>query len=198
MVNRKPKVNPNPKQSKANTQYNATTKTLVGIKPKTLVDTDTGECITVDEITKIHYGAKQFWKCYLMDFLAILGIIDNRQVDIFIYIVQNTNPQNNLFIGTYKRIATDTGASEATIARIMAKLVTNNFVRKIQNGVYAINPNILAKGDEKKRQILLTYYNTETGKAESGTTTVVSRTKRPAIPPTEAELESQGQQKLIE
>ena len=38
-----------------------------------------------------------------MDFLSILGIIDNKQVDIFIYIVENTNQSNNVFLGTYKK-----------------------------------------------------------------------------------------------
>ncbi|MGG3519764.1 replication/maintenance protein RepL [Bacillus pseudomycoides] len=40
----------------------------------------------------------------------------------------------------------------------MRKLQANNFIKKKQNGVYIINPNIMMKGNDTKRQILLSYY----------------------------------------
>ena len=86
-----------------NMEYISQTQTLVGQRKRELLDTQTGEIIWVDQITKRTYGTKNFWKCYLMDFLTVLGIIDSRQLDIFIYIVENTNPSNNIFIGTYKK-----------------------------------------------------------------------------------------------
>ena len=116
-----------------NLEYISQTQTLIGTKKKELVDTETGEKIYVDQITKRIYGDKNFWKCYLMDFLVVLGIIDSRQVDVFIYIVANTNQSNNTFIGTYKKISNDTKCSSATIARIMKKLQDNNFIKKVQN-----------------------------------------------------------------
>ena len=121
-----------------NLEYISETQTLVGSKKRHLVDVDTGESILVDQVTKRVYGTKQFWKCYLMDFLTVLGIIDNKQVDIFIYIVENTNQTTNLFIGTYDKIAKDVGVSRPTIARIMKKLQENNFVKKVQNGLWLI------------------------------------------------------------
>lgn len=164
-------------------EYNSHTQTLIGEKKRVLEDKVTGEIITVDQITKRVYGTKNFWKCYLMDFLTVLGIIDSKQLDIFIYIVENTNQHNNTFIGTYKKIAKDVGVSEPTISRIMKKLQDNNFIRKIQNGVWLINPNILMKGNDNKRQILLTYYDSE----EPINQITMSRTKRKPLPnlPTE-------------
>ena len=58
-------------------EYNGDTQTLVGTQKRKLIDEDTGERILVDQITKRVYGTKQFWKCYLMDFLTVLGIIHN-------------------------------------------------------------------------------------------------------------------------
>lgn len=78
-------------------------KTVITSKQRELIDRETGELITVEQVNKLVYGTKNFWKCYLMDFLSILGIIDNKQVDIFIYIVENTNQSNNVFLGTYKK-----------------------------------------------------------------------------------------------
>nr|WP_103626114.1 replication/maintenance protein RepL [Bacillus thuringiensis] len=144
-----------------NLEYHTESQTLVGQKKRELVDTETGEVIHVDQITKRVYGTKNFWKMYLMDFLTVLGIIDNKQLDIFIYIAENTNQSNNLFIGTYKQIAKDVGVSEPTIAKLMKKLQANNFIKKKQNGVYIVNPNIMMKGNDTKRQILLSYYEEE-------------------------------------
>ena len=142
------------------------------------MDVDTGEMMTVDQITKRVYGTKNFWKCYLMDFLTVLGVMDSKQVDIFIYIVENTNQSNNTFLGTYDKIANDVGVSRPTIARIMKKLQENNFVKRIQNGAWLVNPNILMKGNDSKRQILLSYYESD----EPIDQITMSRTKRKPIP----------------
>ena len=142
-------------------QYIESTQTLIGHKPRELMDIETGEKILVDQITKRVYGSKRFWKVYLMDFLTVLGIVDSKQLDIFIYIVENTDPNKNIFLGTYQKIAKDTGVSEPTIAKLMKKLQNNHFIKRIQNGAWFVNPNILMKGDDRKRQILLSYYESD-------------------------------------
>ena len=119
-----------------------------------------------------------------MDFLTVLGIIDNRQLDVFIYIVENTNQSTNMFIGTYKKISKDTGCSSTTIARIMKKLQESNFIKKVQNGVWLVNPNILMKGNDNKRQILLSYYDSK----EPINEITFNRTKREVIETTENEV----------
>lgn len=161
-----------------NLEYISQTQTLIGSRKKGYIDMDTGEQIWVDQISKRTYGTKNFWKCYLIDFLTVLGIIDSKQLDIFIYIVENTNQSNNTFLGTYKKISADTGCSSRTIAKIMTKLQENNFIKKIQNGAWLVNPNILMKGNDKKRQILLTYYESEEPIEEI----TMSRTKRTPLP----------------
>ncbi len=159
-------------------EYNEHTQTLVGQKRRNLLDIDTGESMTVDQITKLVYGTKNFWKCYLMDFLSVLGILDSKQVDVFIYIVENTNQSNNTFLGTYDKISKDVGVSRPTIAKIMKKLQENNFIKKMQAGAWLVNPNILMKGNDQKRQILLTYYESE----EPINQITMSRTKRKPLP----------------
>lgn len=162
----------------ANLEYIQDTQTLVGNRKRELIDVQTGEQIFVDQITKRVYGSKNFWKCYLMDFLTVLGIIDSKQIDIFVFIVENTNQGNNTFIGTYKHISKEVGVSEPTIAKIMKKLQANNFIKKVQNGVWLVNPNILMKGNDTKRQILLSYYESEEPINEIS----MSRTKRTPLP----------------
>lgn len=175
-----------------NLKYISETQTLVGSKKRHLVDVDTGESILVDQVTKRVYGTKQFWKCYLMDFLTVLGIIDNKQVDIFIYIVENTNQTTNLFIGTYDKIAKDVGVSRPTIARIMKKLQENNFIKKVQNGLWLVNPNILMKGNDTKRQILLSYYESE----EPVNVLTMERVKRAPIEGGECDEDKKNPKKI--
>ena len=148
-------------KNKFNLEYNENTQTLIGTRQKELIDVETGVSIWVDQITKRAYGSKNFWKVYLMDFLTVLGIIDSKQLDVFIYIAENTNQSTNQFIGTYDKIAKDVNVSRPTIAKLMKKLQGNKFIKKVQNGVWLVNPNILMRGSDKKRQILLSYYQAD-------------------------------------
>ena len=142
-----------------NMEYQSDTQNLLGKKEKVYIDTETGEKIYAEQITKRAYGQKQFWKIYLMDFLHILGLADSKQIDVLIYILQNTEQANNTFVGTYKKIAKEANVSEPTIAKIMKKLQENHFIIKVQNGVWQVSPNIMMKGSEHKKSLLLNYYD---------------------------------------
>lgn len=140
-------------------EYSEQTQTLIGQTRKKLQDLDTGEVIEVDQITKRALGQKQFWKVYLMDFLAILGIIDSKQLDVLIFILENTTSANNVFLGTYRLIAEKTDISLDTVRRTMVKLQQKGFIKKIQNGAYQVSPNVMMKGNDRKKQLLLNYYD---------------------------------------
>lgn len=144
-------------------EYVSETQTLLGTQRKRLIDEDTGERIEVDQITKRALGQKQFWKIYLMDFLQVLGILDSKQVDILIHILENTEASNNTFIGTYDKIQESVGVSRGTVATVMKKLQENNFIKKVQNGVWQVSPNIMMKGSEYKKSLLLNYYDDSKG-----------------------------------
>lgn len=105
-------------------EYIEKTNTLIGTKRKELIDKETGEIIEVDQITKKVYGQKNFWKLYLSDFLHVLGGIENKQVAILKYILDNTHPSTNLFIGTYKTIQKNTHTSEALCLKVVSKFLT--------------------------------------------------------------------------
>lgn len=181
--------------SKTDLTYQQSTQTLIGEQKKTLQDLDTGEIIQVDQITKRIYGTKQFWKIYLMDFLAILGIIDSKQLDVFIHIAQHTNPTDNVFIGTYDDISKAVDVSRPTIAKIMHKLQQNNFIRLRHRGVWYVNPNILMKGNDTRRQILLSYYESNEPAEE---TVTISRGNRERIEETRTERPALEGQTTIE
>ena len=138
--------------------YNEDTQTLVGTKKRRLIDEDTGEKIEADQIFKRALGQRQFWKIYLIDFLQVLGVLDSKQIDILIYILEHTQAANNTFIGTYTKIQQAVGVAPATVAKVMTKLQEKKFIRKIQNGVWQVSEHIMMKGDENKKQLLISYY----------------------------------------
>lgn len=142
-------------------EYNEEKQLLIKSQIRTFTDNDTGEVFEAEQIIKRFYGQKQFWKVYLSDFLEILGILQSKQVDILVYILENTDSSNNTFLGTYKKIAKATGTSEPTIATVMKKLQENKFIKKIQNGAWQVSPRIMMKGSEFKKSLLINYYNEE-------------------------------------
>lgn len=124
----------------------------------TWTNNETGEIIKPLELEKRVVGRKTFLKCYMVDFLSVLGVFDTKQVDIFVYIIENTNLSTNLFIGTYSEISKNIKVSEPTIAKVFKKLQENNFITKIRGGLYTINPKILMKGNDRKKEILIRYH----------------------------------------
>ena len=123
-------------------EYSEKTQTVIGTKSRILQDKETGEEFPVNQVFKRVLGQKQFWKVYLMIFLQVLGILDSKQVDILVYILENTEPANNTFVGTYARIQKETGISQMTISRVLKKLQDANFLKKIQNGVWQVSSKL--------------------------------------------------------
>ena len=140
-------------------EYISSTQTLIGTQRKRLIDEDTGERYEVDQITKRALGQKQFWKIYLIDFLQVLGVLDSKQIDVLIYILENTETSTNTYIGTYRKTAEGSEVSLDTATKVMKKLQDSNFIKKVQNGVYQVSPNIMMKGSEHKKSLLLNYYD---------------------------------------
>lgn len=122
-----------------------------------MIDRETGEVMHVDEIKKYTANSKTFWKMYLTDFLGVLGIVESKQLDVFIYIADNTNPATNLFIGTQTEIAEACHCSRTTVSTMLIKLQNQHFVTKVRGGLYFVNPNVMMKGNENKRQMLITW-----------------------------------------
>lgn len=101
-----------------------------------------------------------------MDFLQILGILESKQLDVLIYILENTEQANNTFIGSQRDIANNTKISLYTVSKTIIKLQNAKFISKIKNNVYQINPQIMMKGSEYKKSLILNYYNEEDNRTE--------------------------------
>lgn len=144
-------------------EYSESGQTSYIRKPRQLVDVETGEVIEAEQVIKRVYGQRQFWKLYLADFLQILGLLESKQLDVLIYILEHTQPSNNTFIGTFAKISGDCSVSMDTVRRTMKKLKDAGFLLKVQNGVYVVSPDIMMKGSDGKKRLLLEYYDMALG-----------------------------------
>lgn len=132
---------------------------LVGTRVRTLVDPETGWEMDVEQTTKLLYGSKHFWKCYMSEFLKVMESLNGKQVKVFIYIIRHTRPSDNTFIGTYDKIVKGAECSRQTVAVTIKKLKKYGFIKKIQNGVWLINPDVLMKGNVFKHDSLRKKYD---------------------------------------
>ena len=139
-------------------EYLEENSTLVGQRTRKLVDQETGEVMQVNQVTKLAYGSKNFWKLYMKEFVSILKELNDKQYKVFVYILEHTRPSDNHFIATYQGIMKDVGCCRQTVASTLGKLKDNNFMRKVQTGVWIVNPDIILKGNDRKRSILLSEY----------------------------------------
>ncbi len=73
--------------------------------------------------------------------------------------MEHTRPSDNRFIATYQDIMEDIGCCKQTVASTLNKLKKKDFMRKIQAGVWIVNPDILIKGNDRKREMLLSEYH---------------------------------------
>lgn len=140
-------------------EYMEQNSTLIGQRTRTFIDRETGEIIEVNQNTKLVYGQKNFWKCYMRDFISVLKELNDKQYKVFIYIMEHTRPSDNRFIATYQDIMEDIGCCKQTVASTLNKLKNKDFMRKIQAGVWIVNPDILIKGNDRKREMLLSEYH---------------------------------------
>jgi len=120
---------------------------------------ETGETKPFAVVNKETTGDTNWWKLWVTDLLATLGLIGNVKIKVLMYIMDNINPYDNTFGGTIREIAKGSNTSPTTVQRVLKILIEEaNFLVKVRTGTYQINPNIIAKGSHKKRVGLMVKY----------------------------------------
>lgn len=142
----------------AQREYSENLKTAFITRTKTY-EAEDGTKGTETEIYKRVYGGKHFWRVWLDDLLTALGLISNsRQLDVVFHVLDHTDQATNLYIGTLRKTAADTGISLGTIAATFKKMQEVKMITKQQNGVYFVNPSLLMTGSNSKKQRLVINY----------------------------------------
>lgn len=122
------------------------------------INATTGEIVSCTVIEKEINNDFNFHKIWINDLLAILNLIGGKKLKVFEYLMSQMRTQDNTIIATYDMIKRDTRVSYQTIRDTIKILLDTNFMRKITNGVYMVNPDVIVKGNSGKRSGLLIKY----------------------------------------
>jgi Firmicute plasmid replication protein (RepL) len=119
----------------------------------------TGEIRNVHSTVKEVYADHSFFKVFLADFARALEGFGGKKMKLLFHILDNIDPSNNSFVGTYDDIQKDTGSSRPTVASVINFLKDIDFIRQRIPGMYMVSPKYLVKGDHSKRHALMIKYN---------------------------------------
>ena len=64
---------------------------------------------------------------------------NSKQSMVAFYLMNECDKNSGLYLGTYKKIAKETGVSEPTVAKIVKSLTESQMLTKIQNGAWKVN-----------------------------------------------------------
>ena len=121
------------------------------------INENTGEVIETTEIVKFVEQDFNFHKVWLTDLMRIIELTGNKALKVLNYILGQMDNANRIIL-TYREIAQETKVSLFTVVKTLKILKDADFIRKEKNGVYMVNPNILAKGTHSRRLNLLVRY----------------------------------------
>ena len=142
----------NKKNDKTSTEkLPVTTKKQKFVGFKEFIDAETGEVIPM-QLNQIEDRDFNFHKLWLQMFINGLDEIANKKMKLAFWIIDHLNKENQL-IYTFRRMAEETGLSIETVIKTMKALQNGDppFLKKLQSGVYVVNPDILYKGSHKSR-----------------------------------------------
>lgn len=134
-----------------------TNKKVKFIGKETYINANTGELQEM-QVTSVEERDFNFHKVWMKSFIATLDIVGNQKTKLCFWIIDNLNKENQLCY-TYRQISDKTGISLDTVRITMRILLDADFLRKRNQGVYIVNPDIVFKGTRNGRMNILTQYN---------------------------------------
>lgn len=135
-----------------------TSKKVKVVGQQEYINATTGEVESFN-VTRIEDRDFDFHKIWLRNFVSTLDIVGNKKTRLCMWIVENIDKNNHL-IGTLRSIAERSGTSLETVRVTMKVLQDADFLRRVQMGLYIVNPDVVFQGDHKARLNLLNQYST--------------------------------------
>jgi hypothetical protein len=123
---------------------------------ETYINKRTGKVEEMQVIT-IEERDANFHKIWLQHIVLSLDVIGNVKMKFVLWLLDQMS-YDNLIPMTYEQMARRSGHSIETIKRTIPVLVKNDFLVRINQGVYQINPNVIFKGGASERMNVLIQY----------------------------------------
>lgn len=119
------------------------------------------------QVMRIEDRDFNFHKVWLEHIISSLDLIGNQKTRLAFWIIDNLDKENKLTM-TYRQIADKSGISLDTVRITMKSLMDSNFLERINQGAYRVNPDVVFKGGRTGRLNVLYQYNE--AKAEAAAT----------------------------
>lgn len=137
-----------------------TQKKLKVVGTQQFVNVRTGE-IEDFQVTSVEERDFNFHKVWMKNFINTLEIVGNQKSKLCFWIIDNLNRDNQLCM-TYRQIAEKTHISLDTVRVTMKLLLEADFLRRVNQGCYVVNPDIVFRGSRTGRlNVLNTYTDAE-------------------------------------
>lgn len=136
-----------------------TKKNQTVIGKQEYINPETGE-LELFNVVSQKSGDFNFEKIWIGHLLEALNVLGNKKVLVLQWMLKNKDNKNQI-IGTHRGIAEDCKVSLPVVTETFKLLMEINAIKKVQNGVYLLNPEIVFKGSgEQRMNILLRYEKT--------------------------------------
>jgi|TARA_R100000908_G_C3751224_1_gene145829 hypothetical protein len=134
-----------------------TSKKQVVVSQQEFINKETGELEKFNVVNQYDqdFNFEKLWLGHILDSLDIIG---NKKIKVLNWLLANKNAQNQV-IGTQRKIAKSAQVSLQVVSNTMSMLIQSNLIKKVQDGVYMLNPEIIFKGKNSQRMNVLLRYN---------------------------------------
>jgi len=122
------------------------------------INQDSGEIVECLVVEKNVENDFNFHKIWIEDLVSILEIVGSKKLKVVKWILNNFNDKDNTIFFTQQKLSKELNISYPILNETIKILMENNFMSRVQNGVYMLNPNIIVKGKSSKRSNLLVKY----------------------------------------
>lgn len=109
------------------------------------------------QVMRIEERDFNFHKVWLDHIISSLDLIGNQKTRLAFWIVDHLDKENKLTM-TYRQIAEKSGISLDTVRVTMKSLMESNFLERINQGAYRVNPDVVFKGGKTDRMNVLYQY----------------------------------------
>ena len=110
------------------------------------------------QVMRIEDRDFNFHKVWLDHIISSLDLIGNQKTRLAFWIVDHLDKENKLTM-TYRQIAEKSGISLDTVRVTMKSLMESNFLERINQGAYRVNPDVIFKGGKTDRMNVLYQYH---------------------------------------
>lgn len=118
-----------------------------------VIDSVTGEEIPVQVF--IEKANKEYWeKAYAKTLAEYIGVTGSANCKVLAYIIKEKNI-DNILLCTVRGMASNLDISATCVQTMMKLLQEKKHIKKICNGQYLVNPNLLRHGSRNRGAMLI-------------------------------------------